>query len=597
MRKSLKFSGLLYILATFFLALYYLPERVFYIDSAAQIFEIILNKGYAIYVNRYSMFVQQLLPVFAVNLSLPLFVVAVLYSLSVPFITMVCFYLCLLKYKNTESSIAILLSGTIVGHEFFHAISETTQLIPYVAVFYASMLTYVKQPSFGKFCISFTFLFLAYFIHPISILLLGFVFLTIAIQNLGRIRYLFPLIGALLVVFVTKTTLTYLGIIGQHDSQFLNQLSISINELKGILHFPFIQGIKKVFFKLYLPSLVFMGLVVFAIIRRKRHELIFEITGAIGFIVICTIVFRSENTPMALSARYMPIAFFAAISARNFLQFDSKSRGVILLVGILPVFFIGNVIAAGNDYKKRSDVIEKYIELGREAGFQKYYFQPIKDEHEDAELSWGVSIESILRSSLYGGKTISIYPRTNLIHPDVLFSENGVYNNVAWWSYRYDEELNGSPYFNISGRTYPLINWKGVNKIQFSGKEKLEKSPYYLSDDKRIVVLSEDHWLHSDVTQVDQLELDSGQTGLKFSVLFAPGYNYSFETNSENTLRLMAECNCGLTHEITGKKRLKLDIPASDNWSNYQIFIQNMDSVPAHVMDITISKRDLIPMP
>jgi hypothetical protein len=595
--KALKFSGLLYVLATVFLALYYLPERVFYTDSAAQVFEIILNKGYAIYVNRYSMFLQQLLPVFAVNLALPLYVVASLYSLAVPIISLACFYLCLLKYKNAEAAIAILLSGTIVGHEFFHAISETTQLIPYVAVFYASMLAYVKQPSIGKFCLSFMFLFLAYFIHPISILLLGFVFLTISIQNWNRVRYLFPLLGALVVVFVTKTALTYMGIIGQHDSQFLNQLSISFSELKDVSQFPFIQGIKKVFFNLYSPSLVFLGMVLFAIIRRKKRWLALELAAAFGFIVICTIVFRLENTPMALSARYMPIAFFVAVSARSFFGLELKSKAPILLVSILPIIFIGNVIDAGNDYKKRSELIEKYIHLGRQAGFQKYYFQPTEEEYKGVDMSWGVSIESILRSSLYGGKTISIYPRTDLIHTDVLLGDKGTYNNVAWWPFRYDEDLNNSNYFNISGKTHPLINWKRVSKIQFSGKVKLESAPLYLSDDRRIVVLSEDKWVRAHESNLSELALDSGQTGLSFSVLLAPEYNYIFQANSENNLKLTAKCSHGLTYETIGRGRLRLLIPASESWSNYTISIQNIDSTSARVSDMFISKGNVNPIP
>lgn len=585
--KTIKISGLIYIAATIILALFYLQERVFYIDSAAQVFEIILNKGFAVYVGRYSMYVQQLLPVLAVNLGLPLMLVAALYSLAAPLITLVCLGLCIYKFKNNEASIAIILSGTIVGHEFFHGISETAQLIPYVAVFYASLKQYLQNVTILAFLWPLSFLLLSYFIHPISVLLLGFCFVSLGIRFWNKKWSLLPLFGVLLVIFGVKTALTSMGIIAQHDSQFLSNLIISPQEITSFFSFPIIQQLKPVFFELYGLTLAFAIIALASATYLKNRLIWIELVIAMFFVLIASVVFRNEASPLAISARFMPLALFFAISSRAY--FKKANRYIKIIVIILPLGFIYNVVQAGKFYLKRSAVIERYIELGRDAGKQKYYFIPVAEELPYNDIGWGVAIESILRSSLWGNRTITIYPRTDLIHPNIILTKDPIYNNVTWWKYRSDEDLNKTGYFKLSGLTYPLIDWDGIESFKYTGQRKLDGSQNYLSDDARIVFRSTDNWIKDGNRSL--MNLNPNQKGAEFSVQLAPIHSYGFYVNSSGTIKIEAINTCGIVIKEEGNGLVELNIPAADDWLTYDVSIENVDTVGTEIDQIEFIKH------
>lgn len=112
-------------------------ERVLFVDSAAQLFEMIQRGTFVIYDHRYTMAVTQLLPLLGIKLGLPMPVLVILYSLSAPLLGYLAFLLLAYRVKDLPLALFLLLPLLCIRHTFFHAISETFSLMIYATLLLA----------------------------------------------------------------------------------------------------------------------------------------------------------------------------------------------------------------------------------------------------------------------------------------------------------------------------------------------------------------------------------------------------------------------------------------------------------------------------
>src|SRR6187431_2900802 len=100
-----KYWALLVLFSTGVLSILLYKQRVIYVDSALQVFEMINANTFSIYVERYSMILSQLLPVILIKSDAPLYAILMGYSFSGVLIHFICFILCFYAFKNKESVI------------------------------------------------------------------------------------------------------------------------------------------------------------------------------------------------------------------------------------------------------------------------------------------------------------------------------------------------------------------------------------------------------------------------------------------------------------------------------------------------------------
>ena len=129
--------GHLTFFALFILSFILANERVLYVDSVAQVFEFIRDEGFEIYDKRYTMYLFQALPVLAIKLHLPLPVVVYSYSFSMPVIGYLLWLITVYFLKDRKIGILMLFVILGIRQTFFHAISETFQLMFLASFLYA----------------------------------------------------------------------------------------------------------------------------------------------------------------------------------------------------------------------------------------------------------------------------------------------------------------------------------------------------------------------------------------------------------------------------------------------------------------------------
>ena len=112
-------------------------ERVLFVDSAAQLFEMIQRENFVIYDHRYTMAVTQLLPLIGIKIGLPLPILVVLYSMSAPLLAYLAFLLLAYRIKDLPLALLLLLPMLCIRHTFFHAISESFSLAIYATLLLA----------------------------------------------------------------------------------------------------------------------------------------------------------------------------------------------------------------------------------------------------------------------------------------------------------------------------------------------------------------------------------------------------------------------------------------------------------------------------
>ncbi|HSI89886.1 MAG TPA: hypothetical protein VK927_02165, partial [Adhaeribacter sp.] len=136
--KNLILSGHVFFIIFLFLTALLYRERVMVADCAFQVFHIIRTGSFAIYHNRFSPFISQLLPLAAVHAKLPLNVVLVIYSVSVPLMSYVFYGLAAHVLKDYRAAVAIALAACMVLTQgFYFAPFELNQAVSLLILLFA----------------------------------------------------------------------------------------------------------------------------------------------------------------------------------------------------------------------------------------------------------------------------------------------------------------------------------------------------------------------------------------------------------------------------------------------------------------------------
>lgn len=379
-------------------------ERVLFIDSAAQLVEIMQRNGFAVYDNRFTMMVTQLLPLLAYRLGLPMQLIITAYSIAAPVVGYLIFLWIAYGMKDERLALLLLLPLVCMRHTFFHGISETFSLLFY-ATLLGALLTHIpQQRKWLHTMITAIVTAACVFMHPIGIFFVLFLAgYHLVNDHIVPKRHLSP---TLLVVLATMllTGIVKLLTSTAHDATFLP----ATNEIPGIIshlgsQYIFTQFIHRLGDLYIWPIALLIWLMVFHIRKRQWLQLSYGILFTLGFFVMTIVVYHRGDTTVGVERSFLPFIFFAGYTfIKEVLPtFNSRQTGIYCIVfPLLMLMSFGKIIDSSRHYHRRLDILQSTIEKGRQTGVYKLAANP-----DDAKClsnrirSWATSFETLLLSA------------------------------------------------------------------------------------------------------------------------------------------------------------------------------------------------------
>ena len=438
-------------------------ERVIFIDSAAQLFEMIQRDGFVIFDHRYTMAVTQSLPLLMIKLGLPLQAIIIGYSVAAPLLGYLLFLLIVYRMRDIRLGLLMLCGMLCLRHTFFHGISETFSLF-----FYATLLLALlrHRPTEGPWRIALHTAYVSLctvacvFMHPIGMF---FVLFLLGYHLVDRHWHITPqMVAGALFLLVASVVKIMLG--SDHDSTFMPSFYDVIFCLKHPDKITIFQSFYSRLLDLYLfPLALYAITLVFHWRRREWQRLTYSLLFNGLFLLMTIIVYRWEDSDVGIERSFLPIMFFASVPfvcevlpAAS----DRVHRITLLLFSLALMLSYGKIAYTSRHYTQRLDKLEEIASEGRRQGLHKM----VTDEQSLKRVvdiqSWATSFESMLVSSLHGPRnTVNIYAEIEPVqadNPDYRLAD--VYLGVPWWRLWYYNSLRPQ-WFSLPQQTYCLLTF------------------------------------------------------------------------------------------------------------------------------------------
>lgn len=462
MNKSLINIGHLSLLVTTILAIMFYKERVIWVDPGQQVFEMINEGGYKIFVGRYSMAINQTIPLIAIKLGMPLKHILLAYSLSFVFIYYICFIISVYWFKNIPAGLCIAFVPLIIRQAFGHSISEAWLGIAYSGVFYALLNYYHQWKAKGiKFILLFyflSFLIIAinYFIHPITMLTIGFA-IGFTFLNKKEFRSVHIYIVTFIVLFIYL--LKFIFPANHHEENFFAGLKMADQLIPQLFNLPIIKFIAFAFFKIYLFILIPFFISAILYIKKKRIMLLLFVAGyALFEVLVASLAFYKGDAHFALESRLIPLVMIIMIPFIELLQ--TMRKNYLVIIGMLAGLTISHVILISEVRKVHTRRINHYENLLSEVGHypeRKFYMNESTKRHS-AINSWGPAVETLLLSSLNGkenSRTIFVVKKDMNVTVGLHYWPC-VFLWAPWWIFANEDMLN-KKYFDLGCTSYREI--------------------------------------------------------------------------------------------------------------------------------------------
>lgn len=514
--KKYKILAHLYFLTLIIFSIVYYKQRVIYIDSAAQIFEIINNETFAIYVKRYSMFISQLFPILMIKIGLPLKSIIIAYSVSFILIAYFSFWLSFNKLKNKFSIIIFPLIIIGIRLTFFHAISETFQALAFSTILFA-FIYYIDEKKFAKkylFVGIFIFLiFLNMFIHLVTFFTILFIlgFYLVDRKKWKKLEiYLY--IGLVLIIFSLKTILVA-QVSSSHDSQFINELQ---NFKEIILNFwttytfkfPFLR-----FRKIYFIPFLMLCIVIYFYLKQKEYlKLIYVLAFISVFYLVSVIVYHKGDSDIGMERTFLPLVFFIIIPFSQ-IVINNKSKvldyAFFSIIAFSLLFSFIGISKTQKILKKRTDYIYTLTEINKN---KKTVLESDFANTDILKTTWGLGIESLLLSSIDNNSNTIFY---NFDSTKVeIENSNNIFFCVPW-DVRWQQNSLNKKYFNLPDTSYNYFKTnisdnKKLSKIYFCGLEEMKANKTQYSEIDTI-------YFYPETTDIYSYDAFEGKNSIKLN--------------------------------------------------------------------------------
>lgn len=415
-------------------------ERVIFIDSAAQLFEMIQRDGFVIYDHRYTMAVTQLLPLLFIKLRLPLQAIIVAYSVAAPLMAYGAYLIITYLLRDVKLGLALLLPVLCMRHTFFHAISESFSLMIYAILLAALLLhrPWNNSPALRRIlhavCVALATA-AAVFIHPIGMFFVVFLIGYYLVDNKFHPNTSLIVTFVVLVLCVILRSLSVSG----HDSDYLPTLPDVLYAVKHPADMKVVIGFGHRLADLYIyPIVLYIAVFIHHIRHRQWTRLSYGILFNGAFILMTAIVYRWDNSAVCVERAWIPLIFFSSIPFMSEVVPNLSLRSKHIWLALMSVTLLlgyAKIIDTSKHYHQRKAKIEQITEIANHAGIHK-----MVASHNDLDGvfdidSWCTSFESMLISALQGpDRTINVYIEEGPLqadNPD--YGVTDAFLAVPWW--------------------------------------------------------------------------------------------------------------------------------------------------------------------
>ncbi len=459
MKKYLIWLGHLSLLVTAILAVFFYKERVFFVDPGQQLFEMINEGGFKVFVHRYSMVINQSIPLLAIKLGLPLKYITIAYSLSFVIIFYICYLIAVYGFKNIAAGLGIAFAPIFIRMAFGHSISEAWLGIAYSAVFYALLNYYHVWKKKGPVFIAlFYFLMIVviginYFIHPITLFTVAFsIGFTYFYKKEFRSSHIYIVGMLILVVYLHKFAFPA----HPHEERFFEGIKNADKLLPQLGQLPVLEFFRLYFYQIYLPGiLLLVGAIFYFIKDRRIISYFFVIIFSAFYVVIACLAFYKGDAPFALESRLIPLAFMLILPVAEILK--EKKENILFISGLVVILFYSytNLYSlVKQTHTKRIAFYEHMLSESMKFPERKFFVYLPEGENTPVN-TWGSAVETLMLSSLEGkenSRTIIFVDRKTDITSGINFWPC-VFLWVRWYMFFPEDWLN-KRYYNLQCTKY-----------------------------------------------------------------------------------------------------------------------------------------------
>lgn len=432
-------------------------ERVLFVDSAAQLFELIQRGTFVIYDHRYTMAVTQLLPLAGIKLGLPLPVLVVLYSAAAPLIAYLAFLLLAYRVKDVPLALLLLFPMLCIRHTFFHGISETFSLMVYATLLLA-LLRHRHNTLLHAFGIALCTL-ACVFMHPIGMFfvffLLGYHVVDTVVSHAGRIVSLQTMV---MTITLVAAVIVKMQLPSGHDADYMPSVADALYLLTHPSELHVVHHLFERVADLYLYPVVLYAVALFWHIRRRQWlRMGWGLAFNLGFFLLTAVVYHADASHICVERAWLPLVFFASVPF--VCEYRSRRPHLMLLVfAALLLFSYGKIADSSKHYRQRLKELHAIVDRGRRKGYRKLVAEYPTVDSRFRVHSWATAFETLMLSSMHSpDSTATLYLEELSYDPDNPdYQEFDAFLAVPWnrlWHY---SSLDPR-YFRLPSQSYVLV--------------------------------------------------------------------------------------------------------------------------------------------
>ena len=382
-------------------------ERILLPDPAFYLFQMINNEQFFIVGDRYTMVINQIIPLLGVKINLPLSQLVKLYSLNFVAVAFAFYLLANYAFKNQTAGISILLIFTTgIAFSYFRPTSESILAMLNSMVFY-SFLEWmsIKKDSLKKYLailiFALVFIFFGYFSHPMALFSLIFVvgFHTID-QKLWNKWYPYVIVLLILLIFGQRI---FLADSQSHEGSIYGNLIKdpiqAIREIPNYYSFKFFKG----YFSLLFYPLTCMTLIglVFSGISKRWTMLLFGLLFLIGYFIVACTTYQAGDSNMQMEKIFLPLTLCAAFYFSTFFlrKYHIKWISPFLLAGII-IFGSFKISEVKSLFTKRIAYTHTILDYADDQEHAKLVLEEDQMNTWLMRFMWGSGVESLILSSI-----------------------------------------------------------------------------------------------------------------------------------------------------------------------------------------------------
>ena len=453
--KPLAALGYAALLALLALSILFYRERALFTDIAYQTFLMINDGGVQVMVYRFGAAVVQLLPLLAIKLEAPLWVISLLYSMSFPLLFLFFYWVIVRVLRNEQLGWALVLLFILIVYDgFYWPSSEQQQGLAFLLVFWAFVLRFPRLDRWWKLLLAGLGVIALAFYHPLVFIPFFFLWGYFGWRETGlrHGRFLGLALFMILVLFLKSQLAANWYDTGKYGNFLKNLVEDFPNYFSYPSHRKFLHN--AILYWYGLP--VALTALTFFYLKNKRWVLLAWVWAfVIGHLMLLHI--GSPDAPYRFysEVNYLPLTLYAIVPL---LMEWARPRWTkrwlfYLLLGVVG-FRLAVIGLHHRPFTERVTWMEEKLDRGPNTT-NRYFIPRSSATDEVLIMDWGVAYESLLLSAMEhpdSAKTLLVLPDAGH-YPDLFRSDTTFHSALK----RHElQELNPR-YFRLGRNKYEVL--------------------------------------------------------------------------------------------------------------------------------------------